>query len=158
MDSARLAGIQVAATALEHDLTLVKRNGKDFGDLYITILSWATLLHCKSTLHSAHYQWDLVVPHKRTHVILPEDLLAEIDALVSQRGRSAFLVEVLRNEVRRLRLLQILSDPTPIWKDEDHPELAQGSDAWVRRIRDEDGRAQRERLGDWLDRPAREDQ
>lgn len=73
----------------------------------------------------------------RTHIVLPEDLLAEIDTLVGQRGRSAFMVEVLREEVRRRQLLQILSSPEPVWKDEDHPELAEGSEAWVRKIRDE---------------------
>ena len=87
--------------------------------------------------------------HKRTHVILPEDLLADIDALVGQRGRSAFLVEVLQEEVRRRRLLQILSDPEPIWKDEDHPELAEGSDAWVRKLREENDRLEQEKLGEW---------
>lgn len=92
------------------------------------------------------------MPQKRTHVILPEDLLADIDALVGPRARSAFLVDVLREEVRRRRLLQILSDPEPIWKDEDHPELAQGAEAWVRRMRDEDERIRREKLGEWLGR------
>jgi hypothetical protein len=73
------------------------------------------------------------MPGKRTHLILPEELLAEIDALVGQRWRSAFLVDVLREEVRRRRLLQMLDDPEPIWKDEDHPELAGGSETWVRK-------------------------
>lgn len=87
---------------------------------------------------------------KRAHVVLPEDLLAEIDDLVGQRGRSAFLVEVLRLEVSRRRLLQILRDPEPIWKDEDHPELREGAAAWVRKMRDEDERLLQEKLGDWL--------
>jgi len=38
--------------------------------------------------------------------MVPENLLSEIDALVGQRGRSAFLVEVLQQEVNRRRLLQ----------------------------------------------------
>jgi hypothetical protein len=85
--------------------------------------------------------------HKRTHVILPEDLLAEIDALVGQRGRSAFLIEVLRLEVNRRRLLAVLGNPEPAWKDEDHPELAEGAAAWVRRMRDEDNRIEQEKIG-----------
>jgi hypothetical protein len=90
--------------------------------------------------------------HKRTHIVLPEDLLSEIDALVGQRGRSAFLVEVLREEVRRRHLLKVLSDPEPIWKDEDHPELAEGSDAWVRKLREESDRMEQEKLGEWWHR------
>lgn len=90
--------------------------------------------------------------HKRTHVVLPEDLLSDIDSLVGQRGRSAFLVEVLREEIRRRRLLKALSDPEPIWKDEDHPELAAGSDTWVRKVREEGDRLEQEKLGEWWHR------
>ena len=81
---------------------------------------------------------------KRTHVVLPEALLADIDKLVGQRGRSAFFEEVLQKEVRRRLLLEILNGP-PIWKIEDHPELADGSEAWVRKLREEsDQRLNRE--------------
>jgi hypothetical protein len=74
---------------------------------------------------------------RRAHILLPEDLLREIDALVGPRGRSAFLVETARNEVRRHRLLQFLQSKDPAWKDEDHPELAQGAGNWVRGLRSE---------------------
>jgi hypothetical protein len=103
-------------------------------------------------INMSHWEWEMFMPSKRAHVILPEDLLADIDALVGQRGRSAFLVEVLRQEVNRRRLLQILSDPEPAWKDEDHPDLREGADVWVRKMRDEDERLDREKLGDWLQR------
>jgi hypothetical protein len=73
----------------------------------------------------------------RAHVILPEKLVEEIDALVGPRGRSAFLVETAEAEVKRRRLLAFLRDPEPAWKDEDHPEMADGSAAWVRRLRAE---------------------
>ena len=92
---------------------------------------------------------------KRAHLFLPDDLLAEVDALVGPRGRSAFLTDVIREAVHRRRLLQILSDPEPIWKDEDHPELAQGSDVWVRQLREEDERQREEKLRDWLERGTR---
>ena len=45
---------------------------------------------------------------RRTHVLLPVDLLREIDALVGSRNRTSFLVEAAWNEVRRRRLLQLL--------------------------------------------------
>src|SRR5438034_490713 len=60
---------------------------------------------------------------RRTHVLLPEDLIQEIDELVGPRGRSAFLVDTARNEVRRQRLLQFLQNTEAAWKDEDHPDL-----------------------------------
>jgi hypothetical protein len=89
---------------------------------------------------------------RRAHVLLPDDLLSDIDSLVGPRGRTAFLTEVLRQEVNRRRLLQFLNSPEPILKDEDYPEFKDGADAWVRRMRDEDTRLERGKLGDWLDR------
>jgi hypothetical protein len=97
------------------------------------------------------------MPRKRAHVILPDDLLADVDALVGPRGRSAFLAEVIREAVTRRRLLEFLSSKEPIWKDEDYPKFRDGAEAWVRRMRDEDLRLEREKLGDWLDRGSRDE-
>lgn len=68
---------------------------------------------------------------QRTHIVLPDDLLAEIDELVGPRGRSAFLVEVAREAVRKRRLLQMLERETPIWKAGDHPEWSGDASDWV---------------------------
>ena len=72
---------------------------------------------------------------KRAHVVLPEDLVQEIDKIAGSRGRSAFLAELARREIKRQRLLQIFKRKEPIWKDEDHPELKDGAVAWVRKTR-----------------------
>jgi hypothetical protein len=77
---------------------------------------------------------------KRAHILLPNDLVREIDAIVGPRGRSAFLVETAREAVRRRKLLEFLESDTPGWKDEDHPELSRGSGAWVRQLRQESDR------------------
>jgi hypothetical protein len=74
---------------------------------------------------------------KRAHVLLPEDLLREIDALVGPRGRSSFLVETARQEVRRQKMLHFLESKDSAWRDKDHPELARGAAAWVRQLRNE---------------------
>jgi len=74
---------------------------------------------------------------KRAHVLLPQDLVQEIDAIVGPRGRSAFLVETAREAVRRRKLLRFLQSDTPAWKDADHPELADGAETWLRRLRQE---------------------
>ncbi len=71
----------------------------------------------------------------RTHVILPAEVLREIDALVGQRGRSAFLAEVAQQEVRRRKLLAVLDRKDPAWKAKDHPELKRGAAAWVSKMR-----------------------
>lgn len=72
---------------------------------------------------------------QRAHILIPSDLLREIDALVGPRGRSAFLLETARQEVQRRKLLRFLESDQPAWKGEDHPELAGGSAVWVRRLR-----------------------
>jgi Arc/MetJ-type ribon-helix-helix transcriptional regulator len=78
----------------------------------------------------------------RTHVVLPEELVAQIDALVGQRKRSAFLAEVAQREVRRRGLLKLLEKPGPFWKPEDHPEIdeAGGAYEWVKNMRRESER------------------
>jgi hypothetical protein len=81
---------------------------------------------------------------QRAHVVLPAELIAQIDSEVGPRGRSAFLAEVAEAELRKRKLLKFLTSDEPIWKDEDHPELKDGAAAWVRSMRDEwDARADR---------------
>ena len=72
---------------------------------------------------------------QRAHIIVPGDLLREIDALVGPRGRSAFLLETARQEVRRRKLLRFLESEEPAWEKDRHPELRDGSAAWVRGLR-----------------------
>ena len=74
---------------------------------------------------------------RRAHVLLPQEIVVEIDAMVGPRKRSAFLVETARAEIRRRKLLQALESSEPAWKDSAHPELAKGADAWVRQMRRE---------------------
>ena len=68
---------------------------------------------------------------------MPEDLVKEIDKVAGARGRSAFLADLARREIKRRRLLAVFQDEEPIWKDKDHPELRAGADRWVRRLRGE---------------------
>ena len=74
---------------------------------------------------------------KRAHVILPADLLAEVDRLVGARARSAFLSDLVRREIQRRNLLAALREARGSWKTEEHPELQEGSDAFVDRLRAE---------------------
>ena len=74
----------------------------------------------------------------RAHIVLPSKLVDEIDALVGPRGRSAFLVETAEKELKRRRLLSILESDEPIWREENHPDIAeQGAATWVRNLRRE---------------------
>jgi len=77
---------------------------------------------------------------KRAHVVLPEELIHEIDKIVGARGRSAFLADVARREIKRRRLLELFRREQPIWKEADHPELKNGAATWVRKMRTQDER------------------
>ncbi len=74
---------------------------------------------------------------KRAHILLPHDLVKEIDSIVGPRGRSAFLVETAREAVRRKKLLRFLESDTPAWKHADHPELGRSAAEFVRELRQE---------------------
>jgi hypothetical protein len=75
---------------------------------------------------------------KRTHIVIPQQLVAEIDTLVGKRGRSAFLTEAAAKELMRLRQLKALEAAAGSWKDKDHPELKQGAAKWVDKLRRQD--------------------
>lgn len=74
----------------------------------------------------------------RTLVSLPPELVAEIDKVVGARQRSAFVTELTRREIERRQQQQALQEAAGCWNEEDHPELAQGSEAWVREMRKQD--------------------
>jgi hypothetical protein len=59
------------------------------------------------------------------------------------------LLETARQEVQRRKLLRFLEREHPVWRAEDHPELAAGTSAWVQQLRQ-----QSERRGEESKRPA----
>ena len=61
---------------------------------------------------------------RRAHVILPVDVVDNID----------------QREIKLRLQRQALRESAGAWKPEDHPELANGSAAWVRQIRSLDSR------------------
>jgi Arc/MetJ-type ribon-helix-helix transcriptional regulator len=78
--------------------------------------------------------------NKRTHVVIPEQLVKQIDLLVGARQRSSFLTQAAEKELMRRRQIAALKAAAGAWKDKDHPELKQGSAAWVRKLRQESER------------------
>lgn len=77
---------------------------------------------------------------KRTHVVIPEELVKEIDVLVGSRRRSSFLTQAAERELVRLRQMKALQSAAGSWKDSEHPELKPGSAKWVRALRKENER------------------
>jgi metal-responsive CopG/Arc/MetJ family transcriptional regulator len=82
---------------------------------------------------------------RRAHIVLPDDLLDQIDELVGSRGRSQFIAELARAEVHRRRLLRLLEQRGAGWKLENHPELKQGAANWVDSMRQEDEKTDAEK-------------
>lgn len=75
---------------------------------------------------------------KRTHIVIPEQLVTRIDIIVGKRGRSKFLAQAAEKELMRLGQLRALEAAGGSWKDADHPELKHGAAKWVDKLRRED--------------------
>ena len=73
----------------------------------------------------------------RTLIPIPARVAAEIDRIAGHRQRTAFIVELLERELRRREQLKAIEEATGCWKDASHPELAAGSEAWIREMRQE---------------------
>ena len=67
----------------------------------------------------------------RLNILLPEDIIRDLKELVPARQRGRFIAETLERELRRRRLLAVLDETAGAWKDEDHPEMADGPAASV---------------------------
>jgi len=76
----------------------------------------------------------------RIHVILPEELVAEIDELVGPRRRSEFIAETLEAAVRRERFRDALARTAGRLDLSDYPEWStpEKTADWVRRSRELD--------------------
>jgi metal-responsive CopG/Arc/MetJ family transcriptional regulator len=77
---------------------------------------------------------------RRTHILIPEPLVRQIDRVVGKRGRSAFLIQAAEKELRRLQQINALEGAVGAWKDKAHPELREGAAKWVKALRRESDR------------------
>ena len=73
----------------------------------------------------------------RAHVLIPRELMEEVDRLVGPRKRSAFLAEAAAEKVRRERLGRALEETAGFLDPDAYPEWRTPEDvsAWVRRQR-----------------------
>jgi len=60
----------------------------------------------------------------RTHVILPDDLVMEMDRMVGKRRRSRFVAEAVRERLRKERLLKAIREGAGAIDLNEHPEWA----------------------------------
>ena len=77
-----------------------------------------------------------IMSNKRTRIVIPEQLVEEIDTLVGKRARSSFLTNAAWREIKQLRMLKAL-EASGAWSDKDHPELKSGAAKYAEKIRKE---------------------
>ena len=73
----------------------------------------------------------------RTHVILRDDLVEEVDKRVGKRKRSEFINEAVEERLKRLRLIEAAEVAGGSLKDVDIPgwETEESTLEWVRELR-----------------------
>ena len=83
--------------------------------------------------------------HARAHVLLPPELLAEVDRLVGPRRRSQFFVEAVSEKVARLKLSEVAQRAAGSLVDADTPfwGTPEAASRWVHETRraDDEGSA-----------------
>lgn len=77
----------------------------------------------------------MTVLARQANFMLPDDILNDLKQLVGPRQQSRFVAEALRKELQRERMKNTLKTSFGAWKDEDHPELRDGVDNFVRKQR-----------------------
>jgi hypothetical protein len=75
----------------------------------------------------------------RTNLLLPKDLVDEVDRFAGPRGRSRYVAEALQAKLRRDRLGELVRRTAGVWSAEDYPEFATSEMVveWVRARRAE---------------------
>jgi len=73
----------------------------------------------------------------RTHVVLPDEIIKEIDEKVGSRNRSRYITEVLSERIRRDKLVETIRRGAGTLRDEDYPEWSTPEKVaeWVRKLR-----------------------
>ena len=74
---------------------------------------------------------------RRAHIVMPTELVEEIDAQVGPRRRSRFVQEAVEEKLRRQRLQTSLSEMAGSLADVDIPgwETPEAAAEWVRALR-----------------------
>jgi metal-responsive CopG/Arc/MetJ family transcriptional regulator len=64
----------------------------------------------------------------KAHLVLPREILEEVDRIAGKRRRSLFIAEATREKLDKERFLKILEETKGAWSDKSHPELKTGKD------------------------------
>ncbi|MFO7929734.1 MAG: ribbon-helix-helix domain-containing protein [Candidatus Humimicrobiaceae bacterium] len=75
---------------------------------------------------------------RRAYIVVPEELVKEIDKLAGKGKRSQFIIKAVRREIQQLKFLKAARETAGAWKNEGHPEFSKGVGDWVEDLRKED--------------------
>ncbi len=75
----------------------------------------------------------------RTNLLLPKELVDEVDHFAGARGRSRYVAEALRARLKRDHLKEMIEKTAGAWSAADYPEFATSEKVveWVRARRAE---------------------
>jgi metal-responsive CopG/Arc/MetJ family transcriptional regulator len=75
----------------------------------------------------------------RTNLLLPKELVDEVDHFAGERGRSRYVADALRARLKRDRLKEAIEKTAGVLRPEDYPEWATSEQVveWVRARRSE---------------------
>jgi metal-responsive CopG/Arc/MetJ family transcriptional regulator len=62
------------------------------------------------------------------HLVIPHDLLEEVDQIAGKRKRSLFIAEATREKLQRERFLKTLEETQGAWSGKNHPNLKTARD------------------------------
>ena len=74
----------------------------------------------------------------RTNLTLPDDLLAQVDALAGPRGRSRYVAEAVAQRVKRDKLGQAIADARGVFVGTRYQMNREQVSAWVDQLRTEE--------------------
>ncbi len=72
---------------------------------------------------------------KQANFSLPGDLLDELRRQVPKGAQSKVVAEAISRELKKLRFQRAVGNAFSAWKPENHPELQEGTEHFVRRLR-----------------------
>ena len=80
----------------------------------------------------------------KAHLVIPREILEEVDRIAGKRKRSLFIADATREKLEKVRFLRTLGQTGGAWTDENHPDLR--TVAQVERYVAEKRRTYRKRL------------
>jgi len=72
---------------------------------------------------------------RQANFTLPSDLVDELRRSVPKGEQSKVVADALRKELKRLRFRRALEHTFGAWQGEEHPELEQGTEQYIRELR-----------------------